>query len=357
MITRKQVLRELLRFIFYGVFVGGIITIGVLVNYYGVSDYSDQDWNNVSPISVPGDTTGYNVVFDQHSHTVYSDGDLTVRQNVLWHQSLGFNACVITDHNTMDHKDEVLKIQQEFASEIIVLMGMEYTTNRIHMVFIGLDHWNFTQFPITSEPTDQQMQNAITEAHSQGALVTVNHIPWSLNEKTMPNHPSRAQLLSWGVDYIEIINDNSLYENMYDADSLRWCNESGFGMITGSDMHKPDRMDSGAFHGWILLNVSEFTVTGIMAQLQAKKTKIIFSAVGIQDLGNHIPWYLEWTRPFDRFGSLFVALWSDDALNWSGIWYYVWFFANIFIAFELFRLIGYNLVGKYRALKKNEKSF
>ncbi len=45
--------------------------------------YSDNDWKNVNPHIPPGyDKDQYNVVFDQHSHTTFSDGTLTIKQNV-----------------------------------------------------------------------------------------------------------------------------------------------------------------------------------------------------------------------------------------------------------------------------------
>lgn len=351
MMNKKGIIIEVFRFLVFGIFVGAIITASVLINYYGVGQYTDKNWENVTPVTPPGDTTGYNIVFDQHSHTLYSDGDLTVRQNILWHQAMGFNACAISDHNTMDHKDEVLQLQEEFKNTMIVVLAMEYTTDRIHMVFLGLESWNFTTFPIPDEPTDQQMQDAITEAHRQGAVVTVNHIPWSLYEKKMTSHPTRTQLLAWGVDYIEMVNDNSLHENIFDTDSMDWCNESGFGMITGSDMHRPDHMDSGAFHGWTLLNVTNFSVNGLMEQLRAKQTKIIFDPKGIQDPGDHLPWYLEWTRPFDKFGSLFYGIWVNESLDWTAIFNYFWFFTEIFIVFELIRGIGIKLVSKRRNMQ------
>ena len=64
--------------------------------------YTDDLWKNV-PIYDPlgCEKSKFNVVFDHHSHTIYSDGTLTVRQNVEWHKVMGYNALAITDHNTI----------------------------------------------------------------------------------------------------------------------------------------------------------------------------------------------------------------------------------------------------------------
>ncbi len=45
--------------------------------------YSDNDWKDVFPHIPPGyDKNKYNILFDQHSHTIFSDGALTIKQNV-----------------------------------------------------------------------------------------------------------------------------------------------------------------------------------------------------------------------------------------------------------------------------------
>ncbi len=333
------------RYIAFVLIMGVIITSSVLINYYGGSVYRDSDWDNVDPIEIPAETEGYNVVFDSHSHTLYSDGELTLKQNVLWHQHMGYNACVITDHNTMEHREAVLEMQQVLEGEFVLILGMEYTTDRCHINFLGLDNWDFEEFPIPDEPTDQQIQDAIGEAHRQDAVVVINHIPWSINEAEMDTHPTRAQLLAWGVDYVEIVNDNSLIQNVYDYESLNWANESGFGKITATDMHRPDDLDSGGIHGWTLLKADTFSEEGIMAELQQKDTEIVYDAKGKHDAGEHTPWYVELSKPFDNFGALFMDLW-DDSLDWAGVWLYVFFFSTVFIIFE----IGFEL--KRKAEKK-----
>ncbi|MFW9879279.1 MAG: PHP domain-containing protein [Candidatus Thorarchaeota archaeon] len=74
--------------------------------------YSDNDWENVTPHIPPGyDKTKHSVVFDQHSHTIFSDGALTIKQNVEWHIAMGYNALAITDHNNMSHLREINKFK------------------------------------------------------------------------------------------------------------------------------------------------------------------------------------------------------------------------------------------------------
>lgn len=70
--------------------------------------YPDKNWKGVTPHIPPGyDGKKYHIVFDHHSHTNYSDGVLSIKQNVEWHLAMGFNALAITDHNNMRHLEKI----------------------------------------------------------------------------------------------------------------------------------------------------------------------------------------------------------------------------------------------------------
>ncbi len=230
-------------------------------------DYTNESFEIKS--SPTYNETQFNIVFDHHSHTKYSDGILTVEQNILWHLAHGFNAMALSDHNTIKGTEEFETLATEYSSQIVLIKGMEWTTNRIHLNLIGITEL----VPVPSNnPTNEEIQAAIDETHNQGGVVVVNHIPWSLPR--MPNHPTRAQLLDWNVDYIELVN-----EWVYDTDSESWCNNTGgFGEITGTDMHHP--MD---VWGWTLINAQNFTAEGVMEQLLARNTTILYDPVGQED--------------------------------------------------------------------------
>ena len=106
--------------------------------------YSDNDWKDIIPHIPPGyDKNKYNVVFDQHSHTTFSDGTLTIKQNVEWHIAMGYNALAITDHNNMRHLEKIDKVREEYAKRcIIILSGIEWTTSRIHLNFLGVSNYD-----------------------------------------------------------------------------------------------------------------------------------------------------------------------------------------------------------------------
>ena len=131
--------------------------------------------------------------------------------------------------------------------------------------------------------------DAINKAHDQGGIVVCNHIPWSVIEAKYKNHPTRENLLEWGVDYIEIVNDDSQPENVFDQESYDFCmkHNGEIGMITGTDMHKPDGLVSGGVHGWTLLNLKELTEEVLLEELRKKKTKILYSKEPYLDPGIH----------------------------------------------------------------------
>lgn len=220
--------------------------------------YIDKDWEGIKPLVPPGyDPIKHNIVFDHHSHTSYSDGELSIKENVEWHLYMGFNAIAITDHNNMRHLEKINEIKEEYLNKsVLILSGIEWTTIRLHLNFLGISKWNER---IPYKPKDDKIIDVINNVHDQGGIVICNHIPWSVYEANYKNHPSRDMLLEWGVDYIEIVNDDSQTENVFDQESYNFClkHKGKIGMITGTDMHKPKGLVSGVVHGCTLLNLME----------------------------------------------------------------------------------------------------
>ncbi len=279
-----------------------LIISSVLIAYYPPSrfDYTNESFN--FSLSPPYNETQFNIVFDQHSHTKYSDGILTVEQNILWHIAHGFNAMALTDHNTMKGTEKFDTLAAEYSSQIVLLKGMEWTTARIHLNLLGITEL----VPVPSiNPSDTEIQAAIDATHDQGGVVVVDHIPWSLPR--MPNHPTRAQLLDWGVDYIEMVN-----EWIYDTDSESWCNDTGgFGQITGTDMHHPMNV-----WGWTLMNAQNFTAEGLMEQLLARNTTILYDSIGQVDQSEAAPSArYKIVKPFVSLGSHFIP--TNGFVDWQ----------------------------------------
>ena len=294
-----------------------ILIPSVLFSTIGPREYRYLDDSFDGFEYVVPEAENFSISFDSHSHTKYSDGILTVEQNVKWHIAHGFNAMVLTDHNNLRNSKDVQAVAAVYASEFILIQGLEWTSSRIHMNIIGISEWDLR---IPWNPTDAQIQEAIDEAHSQGAVVVVDHIPWSLPR--MPDHPSRQQLLDWGVDYVEIYNGDD-----YDADSEPWCNDTGgFGKITGTDMHSP-----GDVEVWTLMNTTEFTAEAIMDELRARNTTIIYNATGSTDysVSYNNPWY-DVFSPLIFIGEMFEDLYG----NYPSIWIFLGYLIGSFTLYE-----------------------
>jgi hypothetical protein len=156
--------------------------------------------------------------------------------------------------------------------------------------------------------TDENIKAAIDSAHAQGALVTCNHIPWSL--RVGMDHPNRTKLVEWGVDFIEIVNEND-YDNL----SVPFVLNGSLHAITGTDMHGPTTV-----HGWTQLWVPTFTEDAIFAQLAMHNTTInsvIYNSTGSHDYTKpptDNPWFLA-VKPVVMFGNLFEDIATDSTLT------------------------------------------
>jgi hypothetical protein len=274
-VTKKLAKHLLIYFLIIGV----IMAISALLYVYGPPriKYYDDSWDSSIPY-VPETNITYNILLDQHSHTRYSDGKVSLRQNIEWHIAMGFTAIVITDHNTLGDVQEFEVLAEEYKNEIILIQGMEWTTRRVHLNLIGISEW---ELKIPRNPSDSEIIETINEVHRQNGTVTVNHLP--LTEKiTGSDMPSREQLDSWGVDFFEVMN-----RNIFDDTSYQYIldNNGSVGAITGTDMHSPDSYDGGRVHAWTALNVSSFTHDSVMEQLRAHNTSFIIYGRGVENFG------------------------------------------------------------------------
>ncbi len=323
------------RFGIYNLIIWIVIGISIPVNVAGPSTYkyTDNDWDDFS-YSPDYNETEWNILLDPHSHTFHSDGSLSPRQNLLWHISMGYNAMVLTDHNTYDGIDEIREIARtEYNDTIKVLAGVEWTTARIHMNFI---------FPPTviseeyesvltiksyiAKPTDQEIQNVIESVHSIGGLVSVNH--YSSNRRLTDNIPTREQLFDWGVDFFEIVNNDEYYEENH-----QFCINKSIGILASTDMHEPKQV-----YSWTTLNTSEFSEQAIFNELKAKRTDYIYNSFGSSYSVEHKlnPAYII-LFPLIKIGEIFEDAYSSDVPGTQIGILFIYIY-GVFLLVESFRL-------------------
>nr|MDO8112228.1 hypothetical protein [Candidatus Sigynarchaeota archaeon] len=271
----KEVQKFFGRLIAYVVICVAIIASSILIKEFAAIKermYTNDSFADFPANYVPPgfNSSRYNILLDQHSHTIASDGAFTPEQNIIWHIKHGFNATFITDHGRNDYAIEAQRIAREKYPGFIVLVGEEWSNDRVHLNLLDIAQPVLPSF-FTGE-SDAAIQSVINFTHDQGGLVVLNHLPWSGINSTF-----RDQLISWGVDYIEVVN-----ENVLDNESWAYCNSTTepnkIGVITGTDVHSPT-----AVHSWTTIWTPEFSEDAIMAQLHAKNTSFIYNYAGSPD--------------------------------------------------------------------------
>ena len=150
---------------------------------------------------------------------------------------------MLTDHNTGKNNKKILSFQDKYRN-ILIIPGYEWTSLRIHLNFLGI-----IDFPhdVSWDPSDEDIEFAIKEAKKLGAVVQVNHIPWTKYQKPQRKgkykHPTREKLLNWGVDGFEINNA----VRWYDPKTVHWLEllktkkqlPRPIFLAAGTDIHNP----------------------------------------------------------------------------------------------------------------------
>lgn len=327
--TTISVLRRLVWFSFAIV----VVAVGTIAVHNNAPDkylYKNGDWDG-APYSPPYDHDRWNVLLDPHSHSTASDGRLTPEQNIRWHLSMGFNAMVLTDHNILKNSDIIREIaRSKYKDRIKALLGVEWTTSRIHMSFIyppNAPNGYKKIVPPTDTPTDEDIQSAITEVHKLGGVVVVCHPLKS--RRDLPDYPTFQELKAWGIDFIESVNRSE-----FDEEAYNFCLANGIGMITATDMHIPT-----AVHGWTLMKVDDFSEEAIFNELKLKRTDIVYLEKGSGYSFRHDknPVYT-FSKPLLQIASIFKEYDRGDvSLDWLGLGvliFYIYGSFGIFIGIQ-----------------------
>ena len=104
---------------------------------------------------------------DIHTHTVGSDGVLTLEELAALARTHGLDFLAITDHNQMVSPAVLARIPG-----ITLIPGVEWTHYRGHANFLGLEKPYDEPFFTNS---DEEMQARFQTAHDRGALIVINH--------------------------------------------------------------------------------------------------------------------------------------------------------------------------------------
>ncbi|KAJ1868928.1 hypothetical protein LPJ55_005693 [Coemansia sp. RSA 990] len=330
-----------------------MVAVGVPVSDNGVpqpGDYTQMEFNwkhdprsYLSPMNP--NFTDYNVLLDAHLHTTYSDGVLSPKQAIEYSIANGFNAIIVTDHQTVDGALAAKKYaEKHYSDQITVITGMEYTCCRIHMNLIGINESVTVSPPF---PSNEQLRDVINKVHDMGGMVIVNHIPWSnttllpWNEPRLPNNPTREQLLDWGVDGFEVVNQNT-----FDLRSYQFVQEHSDRLVglTGSDMHYP-----ASSYAWTTINAPNRTAEAILDEIRNRRTSFLLDASGTRpvqdppynkDYFKYAPWglvgdyfygYADKYRGQYSFQGTFCQREIVDSHGAMMGWFFLWLLVSILV--------------------------
>lgn len=176
---------------------------------------------------------------DLHSHTVHSDGVLTVPELARFAASRGLEFLAVTDHNTVSHHRELAAAAA--AHQIVLVPGQEVTTERGHANAFGEVPW--VDF---REPPDAWL--AATE--EAGGLLSVNHpyggqVSWTA---PMQRRPPLIEVWHWSWLDLRWTAPLSWW--------LAW--HPGAIAVGGSDWHRPGSdAPPGSPTTWVLAEAAE----------------------------------------------------------------------------------------------------
>lgn len=153
-------------------------------------------------------------LIDFHAHTIFSDGFYSPTDLIQLMIENGFHGCVISDHDGIQGALEAERIAREKYPNFLVIPGLEFTTDRVHLVLMGIRE-NISprqsggvmsgRYEHVHDGAGNRMTgdgysipDAIERVHELGGLVIVAH--WRAENL------SKEKLLEWGVDGFEVAN-------------------------------------------------------------------------------------------------------------------------------------------------------
>jgi hypothetical protein len=125
---------------------------------------------------------------DLHTHTVHSDGVLTVAELARLARENGLDFIAVTDHNTVSHHRELAAAGRRYG--ITLIPGQEVTTSQGHAGALGDIGW--VDF---REPAAQWL----AATRDRGGLLSINHpiagpVSWM---HAMPERPPLVEVWHW----------------------------------------------------------------------------------------------------------------------------------------------------------------
>ena len=216
---------------------------------------------------------------DLHAHSTYSDGDSPVAQVLAGVTEKGLEFFALTDHDTyMDGKPKHWD-DPAYASGIVTLLyGSEWTTPKGHA-----NIWAPAKIAYDKLWTANQNQDpaaAIAEAHSRGALFSINHPVSLLNNWEYASFEGADSLEVWNATYrLPNLNGwaiHGLWDRLLQS-RLRLA------AVGGSDTHQltgPESLVHGLGDPTTWVYAAEKTAEAILGGIKAGRTSVSYAPNG-----------------------------------------------------------------------------
>ncbi|RFS84162.1 PHP domain-containing protein [Actinomadura spongiicola] len=194
---------------------------------------------------------------DLHSHTVHSDGTLTVHEVACLAASRGLDFLAVTDHNTVSHHPELPAAGAHAG--ITLLPGQEVTTDRGHANVFGATGWVDFRRPSA---------DWAAFADARGGLMSINH---PLSGDCAWRHPLPE---ASRPPFVEIWHP-TWWDRRWGA-PLAWADlwrPAGIVPLGGSDFHDPEQFKNlGEPVTWVL--AEDDGTEAVLAALAAGRTSV-----------------------------------------------------------------------------------
>jgi len=158
---------------------------------------------------------------DLHIHSCYSK-DCTSPVAAILERAIraGLNGIAICDHDTVEGSLEARRLVDEMGLDLVVVPGIEVTTNRGHLLVLGADK----VFPINSDPSD-----IIKMARERECLIVAPH-PYKGYPKSL------GDVSDLDVDAIEVLNSRFIL-GKFNKRAVKMAEALGLPMLGNSDAH------------------------------------------------------------------------------------------------------------------------
>lgn len=226
-------------------------------------------------INIPN-IAGYQTLkCDFHMHTVFSDGTVwpTVRVEEAWEE--GLDAISVTDHieyqphskNIVSDHNTSFEIAEPLSKEmnIILIRGAEITRGMPpgHLNALFIKNANLLE--------RENVNDALREAHDQGAFIMWNHPGW---KKQQPDSTL------WWKEHTTLyrnglLNGIEVYNGEFYPEALKWAKEKKLTMFANSDAHGPVKTEN-SHRPITLVFAKSRTAGGIKEALFDKRTAAYF---------------------------------------------------------------------------------